>query len=83
MILCLSNFYKKISELLNKPDQDLLVARYTTSLYEELGEKEKEIQVLYLALQEVCKYAYMVNGTPESADPNSWIKKIKGKHFGE
>ena len=79
MSLCLSNFHKKISELLNKPDKDLLEARYAASLNEELGEKEEEIQVLYLALQEVCKYAYMVNGTPESADHNSWIKKFKGK----
>lgn len=83
MILCLSNFHKKISELLNKPDYGLLAARYAASLQEELGEKEKEIQVLRLTLKEVCKYAFMVEGASESADPHNWIKKTREKYFGE
>ena len=70
MILCLSNFHKKISEVLNKPDQGLLAA-----------EKDKEIHVLYFTLQEVCKYAFMVEGTLESSHPESWIKKTEEKYF--
>tara|TARA_R110000868_G_scaffold29030_1_gene107918 strand:+ start:1595 stop:1846 length:252 start_codon:yes stop_codon:yes gene_type:complete len=81
MILCLSNFHKKISEVLNKPDQGLLAARYAASLHEQLAEKDKEIHVLYFTLQEVCKYAFMVEGTLESSHPESWIKKTEEKYF--
>lgn len=81
MIFNISAFYKKVSEILNKPDYPLLAARHTASLHQQIHDRDTEIRLLHYTLQEVCKFAYMVEGTAESRHPEHWIEVIK-KRYG-
>lgn len=80
-MIILRPFKEKISELLNKPNQELLAARCASSLYQQISDRDTEIRILHYTLQEVCKFAYMVEGTAESRDPQHWIEVIK-KRYG-
>ncbi len=80
-MIILQQFKEKISELLNKPDYEYLAMRHAASLQGEINQKEREIEALHAALREVCKFAFMVQGTAESKDPQHWIEVVK-KRYG-
>lgn len=80
-MIILQQFKQKISELLNKEDPVLLAARHTSSLQQQISDRDTEIRILHYTLQEVCKYAFMIEGTAESKDPQHWIEVIK-KRYG-